>query len=746
MKTKSPLKIIFMFLAFLIVLSGVILVVAKKNLKPEAIRVAFTKQLQKTLPNAEVITQSLDYSLGLNSKVNIRKVEILYPHGARKLPLCSFQNLQIEVPFWTMLMGYGTISINIDKPKVNYIELKKGSNWENSFEQKEKVSFGKSTAKSTTPVSSEDKGASAAGLSVLSFFSDATINFNVTNIEATYALREGGLGEIKIDKLVLRDIGLNTTTAFELKSKFHLSKGKPSESSFNLLLIGETNLSNWLDKKTLDYNAEININNISSGIFVKPLKQISVNMIGQMINEHLKSKITVALEEHQFMKSNLDYDLSRKQLSLNSIDLNTNLHNFLSHFVNIEEFGTKIKDGTVKVSGSILSRENLFKPDITSSIQADVETMGIPVKLNMKTNLGPKLIRSAVELNTLEGTIKIGQSTPFIIGVDRFDYLKTSIINLHVKDIVIPTKLNQTGISAKSNTTTTSNDVQDSDVDISGTDADIFSKFPIKSKVLFSNTLLGDAPINGQLNFSVNRKQLSLKSNKLKIGTAPLDINMNSVINKKYKDTTLSAKFTGVDIASAGLFVPDSIVRSIEGKASGVLNGKMKNKEYDFNVDLSVKEAKFNKINISKVMGGIFNKVQHLTKKDLKIDGEINEVDFKGRFDDRLHQIKAFKAIVDNGNYALVGSGKIDFKTNGELLGNIQVNDQELKHDLERDIGTASIPFRLEGIGYNLSSDYKYTLEEITKSAAKKALKKEADKAVKKNKEKLKKMLKGIFK
>ena len=100
----------------------------------------------------------------------------------------------------------------------------------------------------------------------------------------------------------------------------------------------------------------------------------------------------------------------------------------------------------------------------------------------------------------------------------------------------------------------------------------------------------------------------------------------------------------------------------------------------------------------------------------------------------------------DDPRGVLEGKGKIDFKTSGELLGDIAVNDQDLRHKLERDYGTSRIPFRLEGLGYNLRSDYQFTLTEIGKSASKNLIKKETKKALDKNKDKLKKVLKGLFK
>ena len=68
-----------------------------------------------------------------------------------------------------------------------------------------------------------------------------------------------------------------------------------------------------------------------------------------------------------------------------------------------------------------------------------------------------------------------------------------------------------------------------------------------------------------------------------------------------------------------------------------------------------------------------------------------------------------------------------------------------MKHDLERDYGTSSIPFRLEGVGYQLRNDYKYTVKKLAEYAGKNLLKKESDKILKKNKKKVKELFKGLF-
>ncbi len=740
MKTKSPLKIIFAFLGLVILMSAIVLVVAKKNLKPEMIRTAFTEQLQKALPNAEVITQSLDYSLGVSSKVNIRKVEILYPHGGRKLPLTSFDNLQIEVPFWTMLLGYGTININIDSPKLSFIQLKKGSNWENARELKKVVSFSeKKKPKSSTPKDENSSGS----LAVLGFFADATLNLNVTNINANYSLTDGDNGEVKINKLAVHDIGLNTTTVVELKSTFNLFKGRPNQTSFDFLIIGETKLENWLKDQTLLYNAEISINKIKSKSLIKEIKSILINVDGGIKKKLIDSAISVSLEEHQFMKSKLSYDMAKSQFRLHQINLDADLNNLLAFIVNIADYGAKIKTGRLKLEGAISSQNGKLTPDLTTTINSDLEVLGESLKVTVKNNLNKKQIRSAIEINAFDGEIKIGQSTPFILGVDRFDYLKTSTVNMFIKDVVIPTAFKNSMPKTKAIEETPSTDEESKT--ISNTEGEIFSKFPVKSKIRFSNTMLGQAPLNGQIFFSVNRKKMNISSNKLKLGTAPLNIKLSSKIEKNKTQTVIDSNFTGVDISSTALFVPDQLIKSISGKATGSVVGKTQGNEYDFNVKLIVDEAKFDKINLSKIVGNLFDKIKKYTKKEITVNGEINKISFEGHLDDRQHLFKNYQVVLDNGDFVLDGKGKIDFKTNGELLGNVIINEKEIKHDLERDYGTSHIPFRLEGVGYNLSSDYQYTIEEVAKSASKNLIKKESQKILDKNKKKVKKLFKGLF-
>ena len=745
MKTKSPLKIIFVFLGAGILFAAIILFVAKRNLKPEVIRKVFTEQLQKSFPNAQVFTQSLDYSLGVTSTVNIRKVEILYPHAGRKLPLTSFDNLEVEVPFWTMLLGYGTVSINIDKPEVSYIEFKKGSNWENSLEKKEVVKFNsgdsqKSKNKETKPTTDN------SSVSALGFFANATLNLNISNIKANYALKDGDHGFVEIDRLALRDIGLKTTTTMELKSRFNLLKGTANETSFNLVIIGESNLEKWLESKELNYNAEASITDIKSNVFIKPLNKVLVTLNGELRKTKMSSRLAVALEEQQFMKSSLDYDLDQGKITLSQLNLNTNLKNFLSYFVDLSKFDIAIKEGNLKIEGKLSTHNGKITPNLTTTVIGEAVAYNIPLRLNIKNNLNSKQLRSAIEVKALEGSVKIGQATPYVIGKDRFDYLKTSTVNIHFQDIVIPQEITRSAAApVVVNKQASSEGEKIENKAVTTTEGEIITQFPLKSKIRFSNVMLGDSPINGQISLSANRKKLNIQSNKLKLGVAPLNLQYSSQIKEDTKSSSLKASFKDVDISSASLFVPEKIIDSIEGKASGSLEGKTKNKEYDFNVNLLVKEAKVNKINLTKVLTSLFTKVEKLAKKEFKVDGKINEISFKGRFDDRLHQISDYRVIVDDGFYVLRGNGKIDFKTNGELLGEVVINEPKLKHDLERDYGTASIPFRLEGVGYQLRNDYEYTVKKLASSAAKNLMKKESDKILKKNKKKVKELFKGLF-
>ena len=144
--------------------------------------------------------------------------------------------------------------------------------------------------------------------------------------------------------------------------------------------------------------------------------------------------------------------------------------------------------------------------------------------------------------------------------------------------------------------------------------------------------------------------------------------------------------------------------------------------------------------------------------KAIKLDGNFETLNMKGRFTNEEYAINSFTFFGINKKVEITGNGNLypmPGGKNSSMDVNFTENEGKIADVLQKNVGTKTLPMRLVGPGFGLKPDIQYTLSKIAKSAVKakgeevlkKAIDKNLDKIIPAEaKEKVKGLLDGFFK
>ncbi|EQC43376.1 AsmA protein [Bacteriovorax sp. Seq25_V] len=750
MKTKSPLKIIFIaFISFTIILSGAIFYASKK-LKPEELKHIMVGQLESAFPNSIVKTSSVDFSLGLTSVLNIHGVDITLKKP-RAFPLLQLDNLRLEIPFWAILFGGGKIELVANSPKVNYIEFDKTSNWVYAMTAKN----AKVTTKKVENTKKDDNGSveeESSELVIPGFIAASELNIKVQNLELDYKLADKSSGQINVEKLLLKDVGVKSTTAFELKSALDLLKGTPNHTKLDLLIIGESHLFNYIKNKELEVKSQVILSNIENSLVLRPIKKISLNS-----SMHLKKDKSIlvdfvtSLEEKQILKGKFESNKGASRVK--DLELNLVIRDILDLVIAADKLPLLLNGGEqFEMKGEVELGENLIPNiDFNTIKTIKVKKDNIVADVSVSGTLKKSGLRANVDVDVFSGKVSAMTSLSTNWKSESFAKLAPIDINIVARDM----KIDPTSFMANASEDTNVHKKNGTKAEVAeknkaGPQKIVLLPVPVKVKTQFSNILIGTAKLTGVIDVVGAQKGINISSSNLRLDEGQIDLGANVTISGKDLKNSFDLKLNRLNLHSLVGMIPKGILDTLSGEVSGEIKGHAIGEKYFANVAVKLNQGKLEKINIGQYVDGFIEKLGPLKDKidadSLKVNGEFSTLSFKGTFDNSRHQVTSSE-FIDKGH-------KINFQSSGNiyLTGNkkssldvkLKVTDAKLAKQMKSAIGTDTFPMTLSGTGYALSPDYTKTLKSVGKSAIKEQGTQQLKKLLKGQDPK--KLLKGLFK
>lgn len=758
MKTKSPLKIILVTITIFIILSGIGLFVASKKLKPEELKKIMITQLEKAIPNSKVKTKALDFSIGFNSSVDIKDVDITYI-GRSEYPLVSISNLKLRIPFWSLLFGGGKVEVVLDSPKVNYIEFKAGSNWERALAKKKNSKNNKSKSTSVEKAGdlkkSETIPSSRDDVLIPGILAGSEINVSILNLSLEYVLRDKTNGKIEVEKFLLKDVGIKSITAFELKSKIDVLKSTPNHTKLDLLVIGEANLYDWIKKKKVTLNTKINLKNIQNKILKKEVKKISLNTITTYEKSgDYQVKYDMLLEESEIAAGSLKGN--KKGMSVDQLKLMLPLKELASFVLDPAALPIKLSGKEkLNIQGKVIIGKKvvpLVKFDITPALTIKQDKIEILSKISGETT--SKGISVDVENELMSGHVNIDSHLKTNWDPKSFKKLRPILVNVDVRDLKVdPSYFESSASVAPTQEKTSASNNQPSKKTVAQP-MDLLIPVPLRANITLENIDLAGAKLLGSIGLRIDKTKGRISSTDLKLDEGRITFGNNMRISNGFLRHDFESKLQNVNLSSLQGFVPKQVLEGISGNASGQVKGHFVNTKYYSNVDFKLRDGKLSKINLDSYVSGLIEKLGSIGKKvprdKLKVNGEFVSLNLKGAFSNKRHSFESFSFISKGNKINFSGNGNVYplGGKEGQLKMNLDIKDPKLAKSLQKEVGTTRFPLPVKGQAYALSPDYGYTLKIVSKSAVKTQVKKEAKKQINKliKSDKAKKLLKGLFK
>lgn len=709
---------------------GVILGYVSTKINPIEIKKTIIAGIESNLPGTKAKISKVEFNLGLSSSFGIDNLEI---KDSRNKVLLNSKNININVPIWSIITGGGNVDVLVGSPEINFTLLKDGSNnWYKAIEKKEtsKV-LGDDTLSKTKTVNSK--------IEIPSFIKNSKLNFSLEKAKVNF-VNINKSSVVNIDKVLFKNLSLTKSTAYEVVSKIDFEYSEGKSLRFNSHLVGEVDFSNYLNYSRLTMSSLLSLKNIK----ITGMEGVKIPSIKNVFKlEYDKNKSTLIdnrLEIGQLISTKFKASLSRTfdQLAIKSLEADLDL----SQVESVMKMPVTLREGILKFFGDFTLdlNEMSFNPSLTVSTAREilvvVEGQGISSSITASFR-GEKL---EVNLNNkmLDGELKAKVNTSVDLfnlpsDITRYPEIKLKIegADLKLSRKYISSVLYTPNVKKEKTVNKESGSIQeDFKADYSVLLPPVDMTVSIKNIQMDNKIMNMESTINTR-NSHINSKfTLSTEGKGKMSGVGETTFNKQNISNK------INFNINKFDFINMSAFLPP-FLSELKGVSTGSFKGFISlndQLEYSITSDVTVLNGEVKGLNLDKMFDGLSKKVSFLGDKvDLKNIGEkFDTLLFKGNLSENIIFVDKLVFDIKNKLKLNVG-GKVSMtESKSELKGNVDI--AKFKEN--------PIPVLLEGEGFSLIPQAKYTTDKLTERAYKSTLKKEK----KKIKSQLEKKAKDLFK
>ncbi len=764
MQSSKKIKILILVIVLFFGAMGTLFFVASKKLNPEELSVLIIEQVENAIPNSKVTTQSVDLSLGLlSTSLDLKQFNIVL-NNKKMTPLFKVEALSLKIPLWSILFGGGKITLKIDQPILDYEEFQKSSNWEIALTdkrgKKSKDSKREVSKNGTKKITKEESG------SLPAFIVSSLLDVEIKGLKLSYKLRDKSSGLVNIEKLLLKDVGLQSVTAFEIKSHIEILKNTANETKLDLLLIGETKISDFLKNNELKLKTNLSLRKVHNASLKRDISSLQVNTLMTVKKSgDVNGDFKVILEEREALSGKITK--SEALTKIEDLKVSLNIKSLAEIVVDLNKLPIQLSGDENFELGGKLELGKVIKPFLNFSINKPIgiSQAGVSISNNVSGQINDKSTNVNIDSTLFKGKSRLNVVVPGNITQIKPEQLPKIDVKLSVRDIVAPQKYFEFVYKNKTEETTTNAPAKEEKApkETVAKPIEQLSPLPVDLTVDLQNINVNEVIVAGLLNVEAGKEKVDLNISRLMIDSGIITNKtslflVNKKINAKF-DTSLQS----LNIASAKSFVPKEMVEGISGNINGRIKGTIKNTKYDTDVKIKLTNGKLTRVNLKDSIEGFLGSLskysKKIDKKDIKVDGGFKELSLNGRFTNENYGIRSFKFFDDKDQVSLNGKGNVRLRGDSLLETSLVIVKPRFKKNLMREIGKNSFPMQLKGKGFALKPDYTKALRSIAKSAAKTQVKKQAKKQVKKQIQKIKdknlkkllknkkvdKLLKGLF-
>ncbi|MBH47936.1 MAG: hypothetical protein CME71_07160 [Halobacteriovorax sp.] len=729
---KVFLIIASVFLAFGILLGGIYFYITK-TLTPENVRTLITKSLQTSFPQASIVVGGVEFGFGTSIDFHIKEIKVF-----GKTDLFQLSDARLRIPVWAILKGGGVVELEVNAPKFNFLQLpNKKTNWSLAMDSK-----------------SEDAG--ELGVAALpAFLVSSRLNIKMRDTTLTYRLTDNNKGELKVSKLLIKELGLENPAAFEIDTSFEFEQEVLGIVSGKILLIGEADLHRFMSEGRLAVLSVATVSNIGAQ---KLLPAKIPDFRSEIKSEFSRDGAVTGTSKTTFRNGEVSFQFLKGKENVLVDQLN-----FAVPLQDIAEIlgggvkGLSAGKSGLAVTGSITFENEDIKPELSLTVSPGASFSPMP-SLSTAFDLSAKLSQKTFSV-VLNNQIFQGRL------VTSMSYIFPKNFNLSGQEFK-PLDFSTKGVGLVLRRATLESFVDSplrSDENAIGTKSaknegtfilPFHHNLEIRESrfedVLFeldhSLSLSEDAEVKSKL-------ELKLDSGKLSsLSTASMKEAMSGKTEISLVD------FPG---RAVNPFIEKTIAQ-LNGKLSGSAKIAFKKSDkkiqFDGKYDFVMSDGQLRKINLQELLLPLKSKLGQFSDEldgavsKTKIEPDFKKLEAAGSITNTNLSLKKFHFVGIKEKFDLQGSGRlalVEDKTS-EIFAIYKDKDGNLSSVLKKEVGSDELPLKLIGNGTNLKPDLAYTLKKLTpiyaKHKGKKKLKEKLNKVIKdKDIKKVNKLLKGIL-
>lgn len=710
-----------------IIVFGATLIYVNSQIKPEKIKKIIINTIESNLVDSTASIASLDYDLGQKIIFTLESLSI----KNKDKELITLDKVKVYIPIVSILTSGGVVDINLSDSKLNIERIN-----------------GELNLKKIIPTQKGEKS-EPLKLEIPKFLEKSRINLKVMNTHMKF-LNENELSDFHINKIIMKNINLKKTTAFEFQTDLNmLLREKKLQTS--ITLIGEIPIKNILESKAAKIDLMLKSDQLVFGeyelkasrhrgvvTYTNPNK-VSVNLRSEL-DGLLNGDIEAAFTGQKVSVKKVEYTLNveniLKTLKLenhfkdNAIDL-SNLNVVVKGGINynledatlipnlLVSTSDRFKLSVKKVDFAPMFSLNLINDDMKFNFQSAIDQKG-SVTLDLKTKLNLKDIQNfnPVELNINAQDINV--NIPKVSLVEIANQPKNDDLNeeAEVRDLD-PQTLDQ---------------VPELKVAIKIEKSSINKiPFTFESLTNFSNrkvvtkNFLFNFPEAGKINS--NNIELDLSQNKKIKGQGEILLDLNLL----YFETLLPVE-----------------VQKVKGQMNGsigVLFDLEKELNYQAKGKLNIKDGSIRDFYIYDFIKPVINKYSFLkkeAKKNKEVSTSFSLLSSQFKMSKEEIDLNKFNCYGVKDEFKIDGKGKLKLKETENSSLYVNMSLKTIESDLKRNFGKSKIPLKLVGKGFFVTPDISYTTKTLGKSFVKNTgakAKNEVNKRIKVEKKKINKQI-----
>ena len=743
---SKKLKIGLILLLAVFVAIGAAFYVVSTKIDPELIRKSAIEAIEGNLNDVKATIGEVSYTLGFTVKVNVKNLDISAAKSGD--PLLRVADAKVEVPILSILSNGGTVDVKIEKPEVVLKELPGGSsNW------KAALPTGEEAKKPSTGKKEESKGE----VELPSFVENSRVDLKITDLGLTHIPLGKKPSTIQVEKILLKNLNLKKTTAFEVVSSLQYGIDQEKTVSANVQLVGEVALNNFFKTGAIDTNMLLNVDNIKASWL-----DLKVPALKNVIRFKMKEDGSIEAEVRTnggplSLETDVKVDKKIEKVSVNKMQLAVNLGGIpgivggeLQEALKGIDFGKS----EFKAGGTALInlKETKVDPNLSFSVEKPV-TISVaeqPIAVSFKGRYVGDEASLKIKNELLSGVATLDANTrinpmklPESIAAYNPVKAKLLITNVKLEKAFIQKLLYGDKAKAQSKAQPGQNEKVEEAKPISFPPFDL----ALEGKHIFINTQ------EMNLSGSVSGKNGIVDVNGLKMVYGPGSAKLNAKA-KLATTQDISADFKlgleNMDMGGLNVFLPP-MISEIQGKYEGNVSGalkKTKELSYDIKTDVKASNGELKNLNLSSFLLPLIESISFLKGKvdedKLKISDKFDTMSLNARATEKYAHINKFNFVGNKKSVVLEAKGKVAMKETASSRVEANLVIDSVAKDVKQYSGTESIPVLLQGKGFVMLPVVKYTTDKLTERVGKKELekqKKQLNKQIKKEQKKLEKDL-----